>query len=83
MNNEFYDHYGFDTQSEEALENEEFNHHKNEVFLYLEELRASGKTNMFGAHIYVMGDFEISKSLAIKLVSAWMKSYQKEYDEEE
>lgn len=46
-----------------------------EVFPYLDELRKSGETNMFGAHKYVMDDFDISKSMAITLVSAWMKQF--------
>ena len=83
MNDEFYDHYGFDTQAEEALEDEEFNHHKNEVFLYLEELRESGKTNMFGAASFIQADFKCSQHMSRRYLSAWMKNYQKEYDEEE
>ena len=55
-----------------------FDEISNEVFLYLEELRESGVTNMFGAHQYVMEDFEISKPLAIKLVKTWMNSYNEE-----
>ena len=55
-----------------------FDEISNEVFLYLEELRESGVTNMFGAHQYVMEDFEISKPLAIKLVKTWMDSYNDE-----
>ena len=55
-----------------------FDEISNEVFLYLEELRESGVTNMFGAHQYVMEDFEISKPLAIKLVKTWMDNYNEE-----
>jgi antitoxin component HigA of HigAB toxin-antitoxin module len=50
----------------------------NEQDIILEELRESGVTNMFGAHQYVMEDFEISKPLAIKLVKTWMDSYNEE-----
>ena len=67
-----------DLDTKALLEDEEFNQNKNEVFLYLEELRESGVTNMFGAHQYVMEDFEISKPLAIKLVKTWMDSYNEE-----
>ena len=49
---------------------------KDDVFEYLEELRESGETNMFGAHRYVMETFEISKVMAIKFVSSWMESYK-------
>ena len=61
-----------------------FDEISNEVFLYLEELRESGVTNMFGAHQYVMEDFEISKGLAIKLVRTWMENYKnsEEYNDE-
>ena len=47
----------------------------NEVFLYLEELRESGETNMYGAYKYVMDDFEVDKKMAMKLVKTWMESY--------
>ena len=50
----------------------------NEVFLYLEELRESGVTNMYGAHLYVMEDFEVNKAMAIKLVKTWMDNYNEE-----
>ena len=59
-----------------------FDEISNEVFLYLEELRESGVTNMFGAHQYVMEDFEISKPLAIKLVKTWMDRYDEEKTKE-
>ena len=49
-----------------------------EVFPYLDDLRESGVTNMFGAHQYVMEDFEINKKLAIKLVSAWVQQFELE-----
>ena len=54
----------------------QFDEMRDEVFEYLEELRESGETNMFGAHTYVMNDFEVSKFMAIKLVSAWMETYK-------
>ena len=41
--------YDDDPDTQALLEDEEFNQNKNEVFLYLEELRESGETNMFGA----------------------------------
>ena len=47
-----------------------------EVFPYLDSLRESGVTNMYGAHRYVMEDFGTNKTLAIKLVQAWMDTYK-------
>ena len=70
-----------DTQA--LLEDEELYQNKNEVFLYLEQLRESGKTNMFGAVAFIQSDFECTKQMARRYLSEWMKSYKKEYNEEE
>ena len=47
-----------------------------EVFPYLDELRESGVTNMYGAHKYVMEDFSMDKAMAIKLGQAWMGTFK-------
>ena len=49
---------------------------KEDVFEYLEELRESGETNMFGATTYVMETFEINKSMAKQFLTDWMESYK-------
>ena len=72
-----------DLDTKALLEDEEFNQNKNEVFLYLEELKESGITNMFGASSFIMADFKCSQYMSRRYLSAWMKNYQKEYDEEE
>ena len=46
-----------------------------EYFEYLEELRQSGVTNMFGATPYLMGEFGLSKYEARDILSQWMKGY--------
>ena len=61
---------------EESDMDSQFDEMKDEVFEYLEELKESGETNMFGATTYVMETFEISKVMAIKFVSAWMETYK-------
>lgn len=49
---------------------------KNKYFKYLDNLRNSGKTNMFGARPYLMDSFsELSKEEASKILSDWMNSY--------
>jgi len=53
-----------------------------EVFPYLDELRKSGVTNMYGAHQYVMEDFCMDKAMAIKLVQAWMETFKEKDDAE-
>lgn len=50
-----------------------------EVFQYLNELRESGQTNMFGARAYIMEEFPLIESdEAKKLLSTWMKVFNKE-----
>lgn len=48
---------------------------KEEIFIYLEELRQSGKTNMYGAAAYIMGDFFLDRTEAQKILSEWMRRY--------
>ena len=67
--------YDDDPDTQALLEDEEFNQNKNEVFLYLEELRESGETNMFGAAKFIRKDFECSKKMSIRYLSEWMKTY--------
>lgn len=45
-------------------------------FEYLNELRDSGITNMFGAASYLADDYGLSKKDARRIVLAWMKSFE-------
>lgn len=47
-----------------------------EEFEYLNTLRESGVTNMFGASPYLQEAFDISKNEAKAILSAWMKSFE-------
>lgn len=47
---------------------------KQEYFEYLDELRGSGITNMFGAPAYLIEEFGLSRSEAKAVTSEWMKS---------
>ena len=53
-----------------------------EVFNYLNDLRSSGETNMFGAAPYVVRQFDIPKSEANSLCVLWMKNFSedRQYD---
>ena len=42
---------------------------------YLNALRDSGVTNMFGAGPYLQRDFGISRQKAMDILLEWMKSY--------
>ena len=52
---------------------------KQEVFQYLDDLRESGATNMFGARPYVEAEFNMPGSLAGKLVSEWMETFSERH----
>jgi hypothetical protein len=45
---------------------------------YLEVLRTSGITNMFGAGVYLENEFGLSKKDARNVLIEWMQSYQKD-----
>jgi hypothetical protein len=47
-----------------------------EEFEYLNTLRESGVTNMFGAALYLQEAFDISKSEAKTILALWMKSFK-------
>ena len=48
---------------------------KNVYWIYLENLRKSGQTNMYGAAPWVQAAFGVSYKEAIKIVADWMRNY--------
>lgn len=54
-----------------------------EVMEFLNLLRNTGKTNMFGASPYIQAEFGISKKEANDLLVLWMDNFNEEgkYDE--
>ena len=48
-----------------------------EAFEFLEDLRQSGVTNMYGAAPYLAAEFHISNSEAREILGKWMESYRK------
>ena len=53
-----------------------------EVFKFLNALRKSGATNMFGAAPYIQREFGISNQEAVDLLYSWMKNFQEDGDYE-
>jgi hypothetical protein len=49
---------------------------KNNVFNYLDALRDSGITNMFGATPYIERVFDIPRKEAMDLLVEWMESFK-------
>lgn len=51
---------------------------------YLDDLRESGVTNMFGATPYLMAEFpELSKQEARKVLTYWMETFSTRHNKEE
>lgn len=48
---------------------------KDIMFTYLNELRKSGETNMFGAGPYLERKFGLNKIDAMTIVVEWMKNF--------
>ena len=44
-------------------------------WIYLENLRRSGETNMYGATPYLEAEFVLSKNEARLILADWMKNY--------
>jgi len=59
----------------DKMVNDEF--WRREVYLYLEQLRETGETNMFGASAYLEKHFELPKIEARKYLADWMKQYNR------
>lgn len=54
---------------------------KNPHYIFLEKLRRSGKTNMFGAVPYITVEFGCSHKEAEDILLDWMKNYkQSDYE---
>ena len=49
--------------------------YKEEVFEYLDTLRDSGVTNMFGASSYVVDQFDLGQKDATSILMEWMKTF--------
>lgn len=50
-----------------------------EVFEYLDELRDSGITNMYGATPYIQDAFDMDKTTARAHLKRWMETYSERY----
>lgn len=50
---------------------------KNKYFIFLEKLRRSGKTNMYGATPYLMIEFGLTEKEAGPILTEWIKTYNR------
>jgi hypothetical protein len=56
---------------------------ENEVFEYLDDLRKSGETNMFGARPYLQREFLMDKREAADYLMKWMRTFSERHPEED
>jgi len=56
---------------------------KDEVFVYLDNLRESGITNMFGAGVYIQSEFDVDKKEARALLMEWMQTFAERHPRKE
>ncbi|NBW22776.1 MAG: hypothetical protein EBR82_84005 [Caulobacteraceae bacterium] len=52
---------------------------KQEVFEFLDDLRDSGETNMYGAAPYIVEEFGVRHAEARVLLSAWMQTFSERH----
>lgn len=50
----------------------------NKYWIFLEKLRRSGVTNMYGAKPFIMREFAVDDNTAEKILSEWMENYNPE-----
>ncbi len=56
---------------------------ENEYFEYLDELRKSGITNMYGARPYLESEFGLDKETAGDILKKWMDTFSDRHPVEE
>ena len=61
------------------MSTEVMNQEKQAVFEFLDDLRESGATNMFGAAPYVQEEFGFDKRLARSFVIEWMETFSERH----
>ena len=55
---------------------------QDEVNLFLDELRESGVTNMYGAGPYIMEMFSVDRATAHKMLAVWMLTFSERHPQE-
>lgn len=52
-------------------------------FGFLDDLRESGVTNMFGASPYLIEEFGVDRPTARRILTEWMRSFSERHPQEE
>lgn len=54
---------------------------KERIFTFLDGLRKSGETNMFGASPFIQNEFDIDEKEAYKFLVEWMRTFGERHPE--
>jgi hypothetical protein len=54
-----------------------------DMFAFLDDLRESGVTNMFGARPYLIEEFPEHRRVAASVLSAWMNTFDRSTEPED
>jgi len=49
-----------------------------EHLIYLDDLRESGETNMFGSPRYLRDEFEVNRPTSVAIVKYWMDTFEED-----
>ena len=49
----------------------------NKYWIFLEKLRRSGVTNMYGAAPYIQEEFGVGRKEAVAILADWMRNYNR------
>ena len=56
---------------------------QDDVNVYLDELRETGSTNMFGAGSYIQDEFDVDRKESHKLLAEWMRTFEERHKEDQ
>lgn len=61
------------------MKTEPTDYDKNDVFVFLDELRESGETNMYGARPYIQAEFGCGAEQAKEYLLEWMRTFSERH----
>jgi hypothetical protein len=71
---------GYETLEDELWDEYEIN--LDEILEYLDRLRDSGATNMFGAAPYLQDAFDFDRKMARDCLTYWMRTFEQRHPQE-
>ena len=72
-----------ETNWDPALGYEQASCDKEDQFIFLDQLRESGVTNMFGAGPYLVEEFGVSRRESHEILGEWMRTFEERHPKKE